>query len=253
MKKPIAAVTADTLLADMKPINQKMADYAPRPLLNALGKAGILPVILAYDDYADPEEFVETFDALVIPGGPNPSPRFYGEEPLWCIGPTYEKRDIFEIRLIKACLKMGKPILGICRGMQILNVAFGGTLHQDIPTQCGDAVQHLSLSNYEQNFHPLRLEEGGWLGRLYPGHAEMRVNSIHHQGIKTLAPGFSVEARSPGDGLIEAIGRMDRGFIAGVQWHPEFHPVGAPQVFDDAPMLRSFLQACRTKALGPPD
>ena len=114
MKKPIAAVTADTLLADMKPINQKMADYAPRPLLNALGKAGLLPVILAYDDYADPEEFVETFDALVIPGGPNPSPRFYGEEPLWCIGPTYEKRDIFEIRLIKACLKMGKPILGIC-------------------------------------------------------------------------------------------------------------------------------------------
>lgn len=91
MKKPIAAVTADTLLADMKPINQKLADYAPRPLLNALGKAGILPVILAYDDYADPEEFVETFDALVIPGGPNPSPRFYGEEPLWCIGPTYEK------------------------------------------------------------------------------------------------------------------------------------------------------------------
>lgn len=91
MKKPIAAVTADTLLADMKPINQKMADYAPRPLLNALGKAGILPVILAYDDYADPEEFVETFDALVIPGGPNPSPVSTGKSHCGASDPPMKK------------------------------------------------------------------------------------------------------------------------------------------------------------------
>ena len=94
MRKPIVAVTADTLLADMKPINQKMADYAPRPLLNALGRVGLLPIILAYDDYADPEEYVDSFDALVLSGGPNPAPRFYGEEPLWCIGPTYEHTQI---------------------------------------------------------------------------------------------------------------------------------------------------------------
>ena len=135
MRKPIVAVTADTLLADMKPINQKMADYAPRPLLNALGRAGLLPIILAYDDYAGPEEYVDSFDALVLSGGPNPAPRFYGEEPLWCIGPTYEKRDIFEIGLIKACLKADKPILGICRGHQILNVALGGKLWQDMQAQ----------------------------------------------------------------------------------------------------------------------
>lgn len=80
MSKPIAAVTADTLLADMKPINQKMADYAPRPLLNALGQAGILPIVIAYDDYAAPEEFADTFDALVLPGGPNPSPPVFMEK-----------------------------------------------------------------------------------------------------------------------------------------------------------------------------
>lgn len=74
MRKPIVAVTADTLLADMKPINQKMADYAPRPLLNALGRVGLLPIILAYDDYAGPEEYVDSFDALVLSGGPNPAP-----------------------------------------------------------------------------------------------------------------------------------------------------------------------------------
>ena len=126
MRKPIVAVTADTLLADMKPINQRMADYAPRPLLNALGRAGLLPIIVAYDDYAGPEEYVDSFDARVRSGGPNPAPRFYGEEPLWCIGPTYEKRDIFEIGLIKACLKADKPILGICRGQKGVDVALFG-------------------------------------------------------------------------------------------------------------------------------
>ena len=117
MRRPIVAVTADTLLAEMKPINQKMADYAPRPLIDALGRNGFLPVILPYNDYAEAEELVGTFDALVLPGGPNPTPRFYHEDPIWSIGPTYEKRDKFEIDLIQACIKAGKPILGICRGL----------------------------------------------------------------------------------------------------------------------------------------
>ena len=105
MRKPIVAVTADTLLAEMKPINQKMADYAPRPLIDALGRNGFLPVILPYNDYAEAEELVGTFDALVLPGGPNPTPRFYHEDPIWSIGPTYGKRDKFEIDLIQACIK----------------------------------------------------------------------------------------------------------------------------------------------------
>lgn len=179
----------------MKPINQKMADYAPRPLLNALGKAGILPVILAYDDYADPEEFVETFDALVIPGGPNPSPRFYGEEPLWCIGPTYEKRDIFEIRLIKACLKMGKPILGICRGMQILNVALGGTLWQDMPSQNPKAfIQHMQKAPGHIATHYVEINKESRLHDILGD--GLYVNSRHREGIKKLAPSLR-EAAAP--------------------------------------------------------
>lgn len=219
MNKPIVAVTADTLLADMKPINQRMADYAPRPLLDSLGKAGLLPIILAYDTYAEPEEFVETFDALVLPGGPNPSPRFYGEEPLWCIGPTFEKRDIFEIGLIKACLKMGKPILGICRGLQIINVALGGTLWQDMPTQNPKAfIQHMQKAPGQIATHYVEIEKGSHLHDILGD--GLYVNSRHREGIKKLAPSLKETARAR-DGVIEAVESRDNELITAVQWHPE--------------------------------
>ena len=250
-----------TPVLDLGGVWTKTLHYLEQSVAQWLLRSGALPGMvpaleaqsLGQRENLNLHHYAQALDGLVLQGGNDVSPLSYGEAALKPEWNGDAVRDRYEMELINAFVAAGKPVFGICRGLQLLNVAFGGTLYQDIPTQCGDAVQHLSLSNYEQNFHPLRLEEGGWLGRLYPGHAEMRVNSIHHQGIKTLAPGFSVEARCPGDGLIEAIGRMDRGFIAGVQWHPEFHPVGAPQVFDDAPMLRSFLQACRTKALGLPD
>lgn len=219
LNKPIAAVTADTLLADMKPINQRMADYAPRPLLNALGKAGILPIVIAYDDYADPEEFLDTFDALVIPGGPNPSPRVYGEEPLWCIGPTYEKRDLFEIALIHACLKRDKPILGICRGMQILNAALGGTLWQDMQAQNPKAfIQHMQKAPGNIATHYVEIEKDSRLHDILGD--GLYVNSRHREGIKKLSPSLTAAARSR-DGVIEAVESKDNELICAVQWHPE--------------------------------
>ncbi len=219
MNKPIVAVTADTLLQDMKPINQKMADYAPRPLLNALGKAGLLPIIIAYDDYASPEEFVDTFDALVLTGGPNPTPRFYGEEPLWCIGPTYEKRDIFEIALIKACIKADKPILGICRGHQILNVALGGKLWQDMSVQNPKAtIQHMQKAPGDIATHYIDIDPES---RLHDVLGDgLYVNSRHKEAIKKLADGLRVAARSK-DGVIEAVESTKNDLLCGVQWHPE--------------------------------
>lgn len=219
MRKPIVAVTADTLLADMKPINQRMADYAPRPLLNALGRSGLLPIILAYDDYASPEEYVDSFDALVLSGGPNPAPRFYGEEPLWCIGPTYEKRDIFEIALIKACLKADKPILGICRGHQILNVALGGKLWQDMQAQNPKAtIQHMQKAPGNSATHYIEIDPAS---RLHDVLGDgLYVNSRHREAIKKLADGLRVTARSR-DGIIEATESVKNDLITTVQWHPE--------------------------------
>ena len=229
MSKPIVAVTADTLLADMKPINQKLADYAPRPLLNALGKVGLLPIVIAYDDYASPEEFIDSFDALVIPGGPNPTPRFYGEEPLWCIGPTYEKRDLFEILLIQATIQAGKPILGICRGLQIVNVALGGTLWQDISTQNPKAtIQHMQKA---PGYVPTHYVEIDPKSHLYDVLGKgLYVNSRHKEAIKKLAPALRVAAKSK-DGIIEAVESVDSDLVTCVQWHPENMEKGMERLF----------------------
>jgi putative glutamine amidotransferase len=139
-------------------------------------------------------------------------------------------------------------VFGVCRGLQLINVAFGGTLYQDIGTQQPGALVHRDGQIYDNNFHTLDIVPGSRLSQLVPDAASYKINSIHHQGIKDLAPGFAVEARCPDDGVIEAIrlGGNDTGrpWVAAVQWHPEFHK---PEqgVIDDAPILNDFLAAAR--------
>lgn len=233
MRKPIAAVTADVLLADLKPMNQKMAAYAPRPLLDALGRAGLMPIVLPYNHYLEPEEFIDTFDALVLPGGLNPTPRLYGEEPLWCIGPTFIKRDLFEIGLIKAALKKGKPILAICRGMQILNVALGGTLWQDMSVQNKSFyIQHMQKAPENIPTHYVEIMKDSRLHEILGD--GLCVNSYHKEGIKKLAPSLKETAHSR-DGLIEAVESVDNDQICGIQWHPELME---PSLMD--PLFKAF-------------
>lgn len=130
-----------------------------------------------------------TFDALVLPGGPNPTPRFYHEDPIWSIGPTYEKRDKFEIDLIQACIKAGKPILGICRGLQILNVALGGTLWQDMQSQnSGAFIQHMQRAPGNIATHYIEVEKDTRLMDILG--EGLYVNSRHREGIKKLAQGL---------------------------------------------------------------
>lgn len=190
--------------------------------------------------------YAQALDGLLLQGGNDVCPVTYGEtalKPEWAGDAV---RDRYELALVQAFVQAGKPVFGICRGMQLLNVAFGGTLYQDLPTQHPQTGElHFASHAYEQNFHALEIAPDGWLARLYPGSRHLRVNSIHHQGVKDLAPGFRIEAHSPDDGLVEAISSTHHRFLAGVQWHPEFHPRGESAVFDDAPMLEDFLSACR--------
>ena len=193
----------------------------------------------------DLSHYAQALDGLVLQGGNDVAPQHYGEEPMHADWHGDRVRDLYEMELIRAFVAAGKPVFGICRGLQMLNVTYGGTLFQDIGTQRPEALEHRSLGKYEQHFHSVEFVAGSHLASLYPGLKRSTTNSIHHQGIKTLAEGFMVEAHCPDDGLIEAIRRRGPGFVAGVQWHPEFHRPGDPATLDDTPILRDFLQAAQ--------
>lgn len=190
-------------------------------------------------------DYASTLDGLVLQGGNDVAPECYGEKPMDPAWAGDAVRDRYEIELIDAFVKAGKPVFGVCRGMQLINVMFGGTLYQDIPTQCPGAINHREAGKYENHFHEVQFEPNTRLAQLYPGLSRVTTNSIHHQAVKDLAPGFVVEARCPHDGTVEAIRRSGPGYVAAVQWHPEFHQPGHPAHFDDSALLQDFLQAAQ--------
>jgi putative glutamine amidotransferase len=157
-------------------------------------------------------------------------------------------RDLYDKALIAAFAKAGKPILGICRGLQIINVAYGGTLYQDIATQRPDALRHRDAVQYDLNLHEVHIEPHSKLAKLLGGTQLAKVNSIHHQGIKDLAPQFVIEAYCPHDRIPEAIRLQGDAYVAAVQWHPEFHKA-SQGVLDDSPILFDFLKAARANQL----
>jgi putative glutamine amidotransferase len=190
-------------------------------------------------------DYARALDGLVLQGGNDIAPPSYGEQPLRPEWAGDAVRDAYEIELVNAFVQAGKPVFGICRGFQLINVMHGGTLWQDIVTQRPGAFDHRALQRYEKHFHPIEIMPGTRLAELYPGVTTASANSIHHQGVKDLAPGFVVEARCPLDGTIEAIRRTTGSYVAAVQWHPEFHRPGEPGHFDDSAMLHDFLATCR--------
>lgn len=193
-------------------------------------------------------DYAAALDGLVLQGGNDVAPEAYAEAPLHPDWAGDAVRDKYEMELIAAFIAAGKPVFGVCRGLQLLNVMHGGTLVQDIATQKPGSLEHRRIGAYERNFHAVELVPGSKLAALYPGVTRHVANSIHHQCVKDVAPGFVVEARCPEDGIVEAIRRQDDGtgsYVAAVQWHPEFHDPADDSHFDDGPLLQDFLDACR--------
>lgn len=202
------------------------------------------------DSSGSAREFAARLDGLVLQGGADIHPSCYGQSPQHAESVTDVIRDVFELQLLREFIAAGKPVLGICRGMQLINVLFGGSLHQDLLEAQAARDPHVIAGAEETYRHGLSLEAGGWLSRLYGDSLEAQVNSIHHQGIDRLGEGLRVEARSH-DGVVEAI-RADEGFVVGVQWHPEFHDLRFPDLLPSQPLMAVFLDEARAVRAGGP-
>ena len=211
----------------------KMLHYVEDGIARWLQSREALLFVLPLSDRA--ADYAGALDGLVLQGGADISPLAYGEQPLKPEWAGDALRDGYEIELVRAFTAAQKPVLGICRGAQLINVALGGTLHQDIPAHRSD--------EYDQHAHEVRLEPGSGLARLYGETGPRRVVSIHHQAIKRLAPGLVVEARAE-DGVIEAVRGTGASYVCAVQWHPEFHG-GRHGFLDGGPLLDEFLRAAR--------
>lgn len=203
-------------------------------------------------------DVVADLDGLVLTGGEDVAPTTYGATPLRPEWAGQPRRDVYELALVRAALDAGMPVLGICRGHQLLNVAMGGTLVGDLPSQQPDALEHRNQVRYHHTRHEIELVAGSELAAHYPHTTLATVNSVHHQAIDELGDGLVVEARCAADGVIEAV-RLEGSapgsarWAVGVQWHPEFdhaaaHDGGLPaDHLDTTPLLHEFLAAARSR------
>jgi gamma-glutamyl-gamma-aminobutyrate hydrolase PuuD len=188
--------------------------------------------------------YARHLDGLVLQGGADVSPQTYSEAPTRPEWSGDRARDLYELELLHEFIDAGKPVLGICRGCQLINVAFGGSLYQDVATNVPDAIEHVH-EDYDAHRHVVRFPEGSMLARMFPKQPRALVNSIHHQAVKDLGRDITIEAVSDADGIIEAIRYQRADFVMGLQWHPEFHRAGGVDLLECTPILDEFLRAAR--------
>jgi putative glutamine amidotransferase len=194
----------------------------PSNYIEAVQRAGGLALMLAPDPLLveDPSEAIDLIDGLLLAGGADIDPACYGEPAHAETGETAPERDAFEIALTRAAIEQDLPVLGICRGMQLINVACKGTLLQHLPEHYGHHEHRRVVGSFDGADHEVLLSEGS-LAASAAGELRHATKSHHHQGIGRLGEGLSVSGASTLDDLPEAIERADRRFVLGVQWHPE--------------------------------
>ena len=209
---------------------------------DAIRQSGGLPVILPFDiDDRQAAQLADRCDGFLFTGGQDVAPSVYGEtEALPLV--TCPKRDLLEDKILRKSLSLDKPVFGICRGLQFINAALGGTLWQDLPSQRPDGLVHRQGKPYDRPSHSVQLT--GPLAGLF-GKNELMVNTLHHQAVRNLAPGMETMALAP-DGIIEAFHSTLHRFLWAVQWHPEYLYATDP---DSQKLFARFIQECYHETL----
>lgn len=213
--------------------------------LNVLQRVGLAPSLVTPVHRPDAiEALVRAGRGLVLSGGEDVEPSRYGEAPIPELGEVNPARDEMEWRALDVALSLDMPVLGICRGMQLLNVFLGGTLYQDLPTQREEVLSHDQEAPWGHHHHHVQCTEGSHLQRVLGDCVPLEINSFHHQAVKDLAPGVRCTAQAE-DGLIEGIESERHRWVVGVQWHPERSEAEAPNTDPNIRILQGFAAAVR--------
>ena len=235
--KPVIGLTCSTSSeGDSKGVRRYSC---PEPYVRRVEEAGGIPILLPIADPSRVPELLALVDGVILIGGDDVDPSLYGEKPHRKLGPVDRLRDEFEIEVVRYAAAEALPALGICRGCQVMNVAMGGTLIQDIPSEVTGSLLH---SGRYDSAHDAIVTPGTRLHRAL-GKSNVAVNSHHHQSVGVPAEGFDVTARTS-DGVIEAAELPGHVFFLGVQWHPE----RMPKSDSTRRLFRAFLEAAATRA-----
>lgn len=212
--------------------------------IRALSRAGAAPLLIPHlTDRAARRALYDLLDGLLLPGGGDVDPARYGQPPHEKSGNIDLERDEVELTLARWAVDEGKPLLAICRGIQVLNVALGGSLYQDIEAQVPGGGKHDWYPDHPRDLrpHPVAIAAGSRLARIL-GATEQEVNSLHHQALRDIAPGLTVVAHAP-DGIVEAAEIGDHPFALAIQWHPEELAPADPRA---QALFDTFVAACRS-------
>jgi len=209
-----------------------------RSYVQAVQRAGGVALMLPPDPDADADQLLDVIDGLILAGGRDIDPASYDAEPHPETDDSRTERDEFELRLARRAMERDIPLLGICRGMQLMNVARGGTLVQDLPEHVGHEDHRRSVGTFDGNDHPVRLVEGS-LAAHAAGEVEHGTLSHHHQGIDRVGDGLQITGWADDDELPEAVEDPELRFALGVQWHPEADP--------DSQVVAALVEAARTR------
>lgn len=237
--KPIVGITTE--------VKEDGNYFMPSVYTNAIIQAGGIPVIIPLIPGEDLEELCDEIDALFVTGGEDINPSYYNATPHVNLGRITPKLDEMEFALVQKMLKLDKPYIGVCRGMHMLNIVFGGTLYQSIHSQRKEPVmQHEQQANRTHRSHPVKVEKDSRLYELLQ-EDEFKVNSFHHQAVNKVGENLRVVARAS-DGIIECVESTKHTFVFGFQWHPEEFVIegdeGSKRIF------KNYIQAAINKAKG---